>query len=105
MDTAIQALATLSICWLLLLIHLTIKAWTSHLKSLPGPLAGRISGFFRVWLLSTGTGPIGYRKLHKKYGPVVRTGPNHVSLSDPAKIPVIYDLKGKFFKVGQERLG
>lgn len=105
MDTPTQAFAILLLCCLLLWVYTITKAGTSRLRSLPGPLAGRISAYFRVWLLSTGRGPIIYWELHKKYGPVVRTGPNHVSLSDPAMIPVIYDVKGKFFKVGQERLG
>lgn len=99
MGRALQALAALLVCCLPLLLHFTIKVNTSRLKSLPGPFPGRVSNFYRVWLLSTGKGPIKYWELHKKYGPVVRTGPNHVSLSDPAMISVVYDLKNKYFKV------
>lgn len=28
--------------------------------------------------------------LHRKYGPLVRIGPNHISVSDPAAVKVIY---------------
>ena len=37
--------------------------------------------------------------LHKKYGPLVRIGPNHVSVSDPKAINIIYGLKTGFTKV------
>ena len=36
--------------------------------------------------------------LHKKYGPLVRTGPNHVSFSDASLIPQIYGITSKFYK-------
>lgn len=65
----------------------------------PGPLWGRLSRYYRVWLLRDGCGPIRYLQLHEKYGPVVQTGPQHVSLADSAMIPIIYDLKGNFHKV------
>ncbi|KAH8666053.1 cytochrome P450 [Tricladium varicosporioides] len=45
-----------------------------------------------------GNAPQTYRELHKKYGPIVRTGPNHVSVSDPEMIPVIYGTGSNFRK-------
>ncbi|KAI9835132.1 MAG: hypothetical protein M1819_002501 [Sarea resinae] len=39
-----------------------------------------------------------FRKLHERYGKVVRTGPNHVAISDPAMIPVIYGTNNRFLK-------
>lgn len=63
-----------------------------------GPIVGRLSSLYRIWILLDGHGPINYFNLHKKYGPVVRTGPNHVSLSDSSLIPVIYDTKNHFLK-------
>lgn len=33
---------------------------------------------------------------------IVRTGPTHVSVSDPAQIPVIYGISSKFTKVSSE---
>ncbi|KAL4923488.1 cytochrome P450 [Aspergillus undulatus] len=38
--------------------------------------------------------------LHKKYGPLVRIGPRHVSVSDPAMVGVIYALGRGFTKTG-----
>lgn len=38
-------------------------------------------------------------RLHEKYGPVVRIGPNVLSLDYPELIPTIYDTKGNYRKV------
>ncbi|OCK74442.1 cytochrome P450 [Lepidopterella palustris CBS 459.81] len=35
---------------------------------------------------------------HRKYGSIVRIGPNEVSISDPAAIPIIYDKEQRFEK-------
>ncbi|KAH8683619.1 cytochrome P450 [Ilyonectria robusta] len=45
-----------------------------------------------------GNAHINYRKLHDKYGPIVRTAPNVVDISDPAVIPSIYAIGSKFVK-------
>lgn len=48
-----------------------------------------------------GDSPQNYRKLHDKYGKIVRVGPNHVSVSDSAEIPKIYGVGSKYLKVPQ----
>ncbi|PCG88265.1 Cytochrome P450 [Penicillium occitanis (nom. inval.)] len=45
-----------------------------------------------------GDGPVQYRKIHEQYGPIVRVGPNEVSIADPTMIPVIYGIGSKFTK-------
>ncbi|PVH70745.1 cytochrome P450 [Cadophora sp. DSE1049] len=45
-----------------------------------------------------GDSPANYLKIHQKYGKIVRVGPNHVSVSDPSMIPVIYGIGSKFLK-------
>ena len=65
----------------------------------PGPAFAAFTKLVRVWLLINGDGPAKYLELHKKYGSVVRTGPNHISLASPDSISAIYDLKGAFRKV------
>jgi hypothetical protein len=40
-------------------------------------------------------------KLHSKYGRIVRTGPDQVSVGDPAAINIIYNANDKFKKVGE----
>lgn len=39
-------------------------------------------------------------EMHKAYGKLVRSAPNVVDVGDPAMIPVIYNIKGDFTKVG-----
>lgn len=69
------------------------------LRTLPGPFLARISGLYRLSLVYRGDAPQQYRKVHEKYGPVVRVGPNHVSVADPSMIPVIYGIGSGFLKV------
>ncbi|KAL2859238.1 cytochrome P450 [Aspergillus pseudodeflectus] len=49
-------------------------------------------------MVYNGDGPANYRKVHEKYGPIVRVGPNEVSVADPNMIPVIYGIGSKFTK-------
>ncbi|KAH7267929.1 cytochrome P450 [Fusarium solani] len=39
-----------------------------------------------------------YKLLHDKYGPIVRTAPNVVDISDPTSIATIYGISSKFLK-------
>lgn len=69
------------------------------LREIPGP---PFAAWSRLWTLhnaSTGRAPLNYIALHKKYGQVVRVGPNHVSLADPEMISVIYGTNNKYVKV------
>jgi hypothetical protein len=50
-------------------------------------------------MVYNGAGPAQYRKIHEKYGPIVRVGPNEVSVADPTMIPRIYGIGSKFTKV------
>ncbi|KAH7160514.1 cytochrome P450 [Dactylonectria estremocensis] len=40
----------------------------------------------------------GYRRLHERYGPVVRTAPNVVDISDLTAISTIYSISSKYLK-------
>lgn len=43
------------------------------------------------------------RKLHDKYGPVVRVGPNMVILDFPSYTKTVYNIKGNWSKVRGRR--
>jgi len=75
------------------------QAFEGTLAKVPGPAIARCSSVWRVRNAASGKAPTNYQNLHKKYGSVVRTGPSHVSVSDPALIPVIYGISSKFMKV------
>jgi hypothetical protein len=64
-------------------------AYRTDLSPLPGP----------KWARFTGQAPAVYLQLHEQYGPIVRTGPNTVSIADPATIPTIYGISSHFLKV------
>jgi hypothetical protein len=38
-------------------------------------------------------------RVHEDYGPIVRIGPNHVSLADPRSMRTIYGVQNVFRKV------
>ena len=88
---------------LLLLLFILVDYVRTYLKqglrSIPGPFWARLSGLYRVGMVRRGDAPRQYRDLHQRYGKIVRVGPNHVSVSDPAMIPIIYGISSKFMKV------
>lgn len=84
---------------LAILVPSIVTAFKPSLRSIPGPLLARFSPFYRLVKLSKGDALVYYRKLHETYGPIVRTGPNTVAISDPTAVPVIYGINSKFFKV------
>ncbi|KAH7374843.1 benzoate 4-monooxygenase [Plectosphaerella cucumerina] len=68
------------------------------LRDIPGPLAARLSG---LWLFSTarrGKRFLLVHEAHKKYGPVMRIQPNHVSINDDDAIQAIYGHGNGFLK-------
>lgn len=71
------------------------------IRSIPGPFLARFSKLHRMWHISKGNAPVFYRELHEKYGPIVRTGPATVDISDPAAITIIYGISSKFLKVSE----
>jgi hypothetical protein len=79
-------------------------AYKAGIRSVPGPSLARFSRIPN--LLNTHTSrvhEIGW-DLHNKYGPVVRIGPWHVSVSDPKEISTIYGVHSKFTKVSFKQL-
>ena len=107
--TSIKMLTNNSIQLVALIAIFLSSIWLSHtlyvrfrpgLRQLPGP---RLAAYSRLWNVvnaSQGNAHESFQRLHEKYGKVVRTGPNHVAIADPAMIPVIYGTNNKFLKVG-----
>jgi hypothetical protein len=76
------------------------RIFTPGLRDIPGPYLARVT---RLWnLANVASGKLHEKTItaHKTYGPIVRTGPWHISISDPEMIPVIYGVHTKFIKVG-----
>lgn len=86
-------------------------AWTlisrySHLKSIPGPIAAAFSDLwlFRICLTKQHWRHVS-ADLHRKYGSVVRYGPNRVAFSDASAIHTIFGTTNLFEKVSLQNFG
>lgn len=88
--------------WLLSSLH---GALCESLRNVPGPWQAKFSPLWRLGIVWKGNAHEEYCKLHQKYGPMVRTAPNVVDVSDPAAIPVIYGINSKFLKACVPRWG
>ena len=71
----------------------------SPLKSFPGPVAARFTNIWRPHDVFKGRCDITHNRLHHKYGPAVRMGPNILSLSDPSLIREVFTTKKPWAKV------
>lgn len=91
-----QVVIVLLIFWF---IAATIKTrYKSGLSKLPGPFLAKFSNIDRLWSCASGEQMTYHLKLHQRYGPLVRIGPNHVSFSDARLIPQVYSVSSKFYK-------
>jgi hypothetical protein len=81
------------------LLRTLFQAYMPGLRSIPGPIWSKFSAIPRLALVWEGNAHERYQNLHDQYGPIVRTAPNAVDVSDPAIIPVIYGINTKFLKV------
>ncbi|KAI9754728.1 MAG: hypothetical protein M4579_004575 [Chaenotheca gracillima] len=80
-------------------LHLLLNRFRSHLQSIPGPAAAAYTRLWKLYDVWKGYHHLNLIKLHYEYGPVVRIGPKHVSISDPTAIPLIYGMS-PFTKTG-----
>lgn len=68
------------------------------LRKIPGPPLAAISNLWLLYQCRRGRRSLAVDEAHKKYGPLVRIQPNHVSVADPDAIPVIYSMTGGWLK-------
>lgn len=80
-------------------VHYLRNIFRTGLRRLPGPFLAHATSLYRIKLVWKGGAVNNYLALHKKYGSIVRTGSNHVSVADPAAMPLIYGISSKFRKV------
>ncbi|KAI4600550.1 hypothetical protein KJ359_000908 [Pestalotiopsis sp. 9143b] len=79
-------------------LRLLTSSRSSGLRDIPGPFLAKYTDFWRLIDHWRGTHVRTQRRLHEKYGPAVRIGPNAVSLSDPALLKTVYSTRGEFRK-------
>ncbi|KAK1221394.1 hypothetical protein PQX77_015801 [Marasmius sp. AFHP31] len=64
------------------------------LAKVPGPMISKITKFRNMYISWMGKQHIRLKELHDQYGPVVRTGPNDVSVIDHASIKAVLSSDG-----------
>jgi hypothetical protein len=100
----IQLLTTVQPYWHVLLFCF-ITAWLvrnkfqNGLNKYPGPLAASFTNLWRFFDVYKRTPERTHIELYRKYGDIVRLGPNVLSFADPEAIKTIYGLHKGFTKV------
>lgn len=77
------------------ILYLFYQRHFTPLGKIPGPF---FASFSRWWLVIYARRKRRHTEdieLHRKYGPVVRIGPNEVSISSPAALDIIYGISSR----------
>ncbi|KAI1458694.1 cytochrome P450 [Annulohypoxylon moriforme] len=80
----------------LLLGGLTLLSWlvtsefSSPLKKYPGPFLARWTNWWRFALVRTGSYHLHVKRLHDRYGPILRIGPNTLDIDIPELVKILY---------------
>ncbi|KAF5589033.1 cytochrome P450 monooxygenase [Fusarium subglutinans] len=80
----------------ILIHHLFSKYY--RLYHIPGPLIAKLTDLHRFFCVRSGFIHLYHAKAHERYGPVVRFGPNMVSVCDPDAIQMIFHKRNGFDK-------
>lgn len=83
--------------------YIIYQRYLHPLAKFPGPFWASITNFWKVYELSTLALPTRMCRVHEKYGPVVRIGPDDLSFNIPEAIAPIYKVgrrmpKGIFYQ-------
>ncbi len=92
-------LKALGFASVVLVVQYVVTYWRSPLKKIPGPFLAKFSDLWRFCNHYGQTHIETQKELHKKYGDVVRLGPNTVSIADASLLKTIYSTRGTFLKV------
>ncbi|KAI0392928.1 cytochrome P450 family protein [Xylariaceae sp. FL0594] len=81
-----------------ILAYVVYECFVSPLAAFPGPLAAKVTKAWRVYHLYKCDWHRELSALHERYGPVVRIGPNELSVGDPEAFRTIYRLSNPLTK-------
>lgn len=82
-----------------------LRNYVHHgLNRYPGPFWAHITNVWRYLDVRARRPEVTHLALHRRYGDVVRLGPNVLSFADPGALKVIYGLNKGFVKVCTDRL-
>ncbi|TPX14547.1 uncharacterized protein E0L32_005239 [Thyridium curvatum] len=103
-EAVMDALRANKLAVVLLTPAITFWIWSigsylnSPLRRYPGPFLARWTNIWRLLQVISGEYAPRMKKLHEKYGPIVRLGPNLLDLDLPELSRVIYNTDGKWMK-------
>ncbi|KAJ0383442.1 hypothetical protein COL922a_010484 [Colletotrichum nupharicola] len=72
--------------------------YLSPLRSYPGPFLASTTRLWKVITTASGRSHLQHVELHRKYGPVVRIGPNEVSIASPEAARHVLSAGKRFYK-------
>ncbi|KAI0546695.1 cytochrome P450 [Xylaria curta] len=81
-----------------LVSRMMYRRYASPLRSIPGPFLASCSRLWKLRSTITENSQWEHIELHKKYGPIVRIGPNEVSFSSPHVARNILSAGKRFYK-------
>jgi hypothetical protein len=84
-------LLTLPFAWLLAV--LVYRLYLHPLAKYPGPWYQAISGWYDFYIAYNERRHLHFEKLHQKYGPIVRYGPNELAFNSPKAFTDMYNFK------------
>ncbi|CAK7205847.1 hypothetical protein SEUCBS139899_008626 [Sporothrix eucalyptigena] len=87
-----------SVAIFVVLAYLAKNRYGRGLNKYPGPFLASITNWWRFYDVYKRRPEVTHRRLHEKYGGVVRLGPNTLSFSDPRALKTIYGLNKGFIK-------
>ncbi|KAH8689331.1 cytochrome P450 [Talaromyces proteolyticus] len=73
-----------------LLLFIRFLFISLRLAKIPGPLLAHFTDFWRYRGQNSPKWSAKLVALHQKHGKLVRIGPNHISVSDPNAVPIVY---------------
>ena len=79
-----------------------INYYCHGLHRYPGPILAKFTKLWHLLDVNRNSHQLSMIELHRKNGPVIRIGPNTLSISDPRYIPQIYGVSVSFPKVGRQ---
>ena len=71
-------------------LYVLYQRWFHPLAKYPGPFVASFTDLWKVYQMAKTQMPYRLTELHEQYGPIIRTGPNSLSFTDPAAIAPIY---------------
>jgi hypothetical protein len=86
-------------CLVIFAIYLLLTRYSRGLNKFNGPFLASFSNLWRLWYALGSSQKQLYVEIHRKYGDIVRLGPNELSFADPQAIHDIYGPNGASQKV------